>query len=96
MRTTISLVVLTFALAANGLRAQAPAPVVVQAAPAANAPVAQPAAAAAGAGSQAALQLLNAMKAANAETLKKQEATLQQLDELQKAAEQIKVFSKRG
>ena len=36
------------------------------------------------------------MKAANAETLKKQETTLQQLDELQKAAEQIKVFTKRG
>ncbi len=93
MRTTISLVVLTFALAMSGLHAQAP--VVVQAAPGANVPPAQPVPAAAG-GSQAALQLLNAMKAANAETLKKQEATLQQLDELQKAAEQIKVFTKRG
>ena len=95
MRTTISLAVLTLALSLSGLHAQAPAPVVVQAAPGANVPVAQPAPAAAG-GSQATLQLLNAMKAANAETLKKQEATLQQLDELQKAAEQIKVFTKRG
>ena len=44
----------------------------------------------------AALKLLQEMKAANAETLKKQEATLQQLEELQKAAEEIKVFSKRS
>ncbi len=96
MRTTISLVVIAVVVALNGSRAQAPAPVVVQAAPGANVPVSQPAPAAPGGGSQAALQLLNAMKAANAETLKKQEATLQQLDELQKAAEQIKVFAKRG
>lgn len=95
MRTTISLGALALAFAVSGLRAQAPAPVMVQAAPTANVPVTQPPPAA-GPGSQAALQLLNAMKAANAETLKKQEATLQQLDELQKAAEQIKVFTKRG
>jgi len=35
------------------------------------------------------------VKAANEATLKKQEAMLQQLDELQKGAEQLKVFSKR-
>jgi hypothetical protein len=28
--------------------------------------------------------------------LRKQEATLQQLDDIQKAAEQLKIFSKRG
>ena len=95
MRTIISLVVVTLAFAANAVRAQAPAPV-VQAAPGATAPVAQQAPAVAGGGSQAALQLLNAMKAANAETLKKQEATLQQLDELQKAADQIRIYTKRG
>lgn len=42
------------------------------------------------------IKLLQEMKAANAETLKKQEAVLQQLDELQKAAEQMKAFSKRS
>ena len=42
------------------------------------------------------IKLLQEMKATNEETLKKQEATLQQLDDLQKAAEQIKAFSKRG
>lgn len=41
------------------------------------------------------LKLLQEMKAANAETLKRQEAVLQQLDELQKAAEQMKAFSER-
>ncbi len=42
------------------------------------------------------IKLLQEMKATNAETLKKQEAVLQQLDELQKATEQMKAFSKRG
>ena len=42
------------------------------------------------------VKLLEAMKAINAETLKKQEAVLQQLDEIAKAAEQMKTFSKRG
>ena len=36
------------------------------------------------------------MKAANAEILKKQEATLLQLEEMAKAAEQIKIYTKRG
>jgi len=43
-----------------------------------------------------AIKLLHEMKAANAETLKKQEAVLQQLNELQKASEQMKAFGKRG
>jgi hypothetical protein len=45
---------------------------------------------------QAAVKALRQAKAANAETLKRQEATLQQLDDLQKAAEQLKIFAKRG
>ncbi len=45
---------------------------------------------------QEAIKMLEGMKAANEETLKKQEATLLQLDELEKAAEQLKIFSKRG
>jgi hypothetical protein len=40
--------------------------------------------------------MLQQMKVANEDILKKQEATLQRLDEIQKAAEQLKVFSKRG
>jgi hypothetical protein len=48
---------------------------------------------------QAALTALKALqdaKTANAEVLKKQEATLQQLDEVQKAADQLRIFTKRG
>jgi hypothetical protein len=36
------------------------------------------------------------MQATNATTIKKQEATLLTLDALQKAAEDIKIYSKRG
>jgi hypothetical protein len=96
MRRRISLVAVGLLIAVSAARAQTPAPVIVQSAAPAAAPIAQAPAPAAGAGSAAALQLLNAMKAANAETLKKQEATLLQLDELQKAAEQIKIYTKRG
>jgi hypothetical protein len=42
------------------------------------------------------LKALQEMKAANDEILRKQAATLQQLDEMEKAAEQIKVYSKRS
>ena len=42
------------------------------------------------------IKLLHEMKTTNAETLKKQEAVLQQLGELQQAAEQIKAFGQRG
>ena len=42
------------------------------------------------------LQDLQAMQAKNEETIKKQEAALATLDELQKAVEELKVFSKRG
>jgi hypothetical protein len=46
--------------------------------------------------SGALLKSLLEMKAANEATLQKQAATLQQLDEIEKAADQIKVYSKRG
>jgi hypothetical protein len=95
MRATITLAAVALAASAIILTAQTPAPAVIQAAAPAAASVVQPAALVAPS-SQGALQLLNAIKAANVETLKKQEATLQQLDELQKAADQIKVFTKRG
>ena len=76
-------------------QAQSPMPVIV---PAANA-VATPKPVAttnSSATVQAALKLLQEMKTANEETLKKQAAMLEQLDELEKAADQIKIFSKRG
>jgi len=78
------------------VRAQNPAPVVVQAATpaAAAAPVASTARVATD--SKTVLQLLQQMQATNAATIKKQEATLTALDELQKAAEDLKIYSKRG
>lgn len=42
------------------------------------------------------MQALQQLKAANAELLKRQAATLQQLEEIEKAAEQIKIFSSRS
>ena len=93
MRKLALLFLAAVAISITGTEAQTP--VVVPAATQAVAPAVQ-AAPAAAASSQAALQLLQAMKAANEETMRKQEATLLQLDELQKAADQIKIFTKRG
>jgi hypothetical protein len=89
---------LTFALGLLAVGAtDAQSPVVIQAvtpAPAVAAPT--PVAASAAPDSRETLQLLQQMQAANLTTLKKQEAALQTLDTLEKAAEDIKIFSKRG
>ncbi len=45
---------------------------------------------------QSAIQLLQHTKTVNEELLKTQETTLQQIDDMQKQAEQLKIFSKRG
>ena len=42
------------------------------------------------------LQSLQAMQILDEATIKKQEAALATLEELQKAAEELKIFSKRG
>jgi len=78
------------------VRAQNPASVVVQAAT--PPPAAAPAAGTAGVAtdSKTILQLLQQMQATNAATIKKQEATLTALDDLTKAADDLKIFSKRG
>ena len=71
--------------------------VVVQpATPQAPAAAVQPASAENPVALQASVKLLQEMKAANEETLKKQAASLLLLEELEKAAEQIKVFTSRG
>ena len=83
----------------SSILAQSPAPIVIQAAsPYASKPAtSEPTSAAPDlALAQSAVKLLEEMKAKNAETLQKQEATLQQLDEIQQAAEQLKIYSKRG
>ena len=98
MRTILSLFA-GVTLAFSALQAQTSTPVVVQAA---TGPAAVPAQAAAQApaantaAAQSTLKFLQDMKAANAETLKKQEAVLLQLEELQKTADQIRIYTKRG
>ncbi|HMJ05998.1 MAG TPA: hypothetical protein VK474_07055 [Chthoniobacterales bacterium] len=88
-------------LALSSLEAQSPTPIEMQAiVPGSMTPTPAPATAA-GAGvsttdMQKLMQLVQEMQATNDATLKKQEAALQTLDALQKAAEEIKIFSKRG
>src|SRR5579864_4674364 len=80
-------------------RAQSPKQeVVVQAASPAIAAAAAPTVSAQSDSSaiMAAIKALEQLKAKNDEILSKQEATLQRLDELQQATEQMRVFSKRG
>jgi hypothetical protein len=95
VRTRISCALLTVAAAflISGTRAQSPSPSAVerQIPNPVNAPAASKSDS-----MQEAIKLLQGMKAANEETLRKQQATLETLDELQKAADQIKIFSKRG
>jgi hypothetical protein len=47
-------------------------------------------------GMEASLKILLDMRAANEETLKKQQAGLETLDELQKAADDIKIYTRRS
>jgi|GEM_PF-4473867 len=76
------LVILTVAsIAISRVGAQTPAP-----APAAAATDSLP----------VAVKQLQEIKVANDELLKKQEAALQRLEELQKAADELKIFGKRS
>jgi hypothetical protein len=85
------------ALVTGVIQAQQPTPPMIIVQPAGTTATATPAPAAVSndASITAAIKALEQVKAANDATLKKQEAMLQQLDELQKAAEQLKFFSKR-
>jgi len=83
-------------LALVAASAQSPGPVVVQAA---SAPAATPATAVPIAGVSSipdAIKLLERIKAGNDEVLAKQKAALERLDELQDAADQLRIFAKRG
>ena len=96
---SLLIIALSPAFTFNSLRAQSPTPIVVQAitlAPASTPVAARAPTAADPADIEVQARLLRQIKAANDELLKKQEATLQRLDDIQKAAEQLKVFSKRG
>ena len=83
-------------IAAN---AQSPQPIIVQAAtPPPIAPALAPATLPVRDASSMSesVKLLQEMKATNAETLRKQQAVLDRLDDVQKAAEQIKIFAHRS
>ena len=92
---------LTFAaLAAAGLittQAQTPMPIIVPAATPARPVSTVPAkpAAATNSADLSVLGLLEEMKAQNAETLRKQTALLEALDELQQAADQLRIYASR-
>jgi hypothetical protein len=76
--------------------AQSPTPIVVPAmtpATTAKSPVTP---GVANVATETTLKALQEMKAANNEILKQQEATLQKLDELEKAAQEIRIYTKRG
>ena len=95
MRTLIFSLLTVVSLASIS-HAQSPAPVVVPAitpAATAKAPAAPDNSAVS---TQATLKALQAMKAANDEILKQQAATLLKLDEMEKAANEIRIFTKRS
>jgi hypothetical protein len=76
--------------------AQSPIPVIVPAmTPATNAE-SQVSTAVTTTATQTTLKVLQAIKAANDEILKQQAATLQKLDEMEKAAQEMRIYSKRG
>jgi hypothetical protein len=93
----ILLIGLFLSLAAQVVEAQSPTPILVQAAstvPAASKlsmPAVQDSHSI-----EAAITLLEQMKAANGEILSKQKAALERLEEMQQAAEQLKAFVARG
>lgn len=86
-------------LALSAVSAQSPTPIVVQAASATT--VTSTSSKSAPTPTDAysipeAIKLLEQIKAANEEVLAKQKAALERLDELQDAADQLRIFAKRG
>ena len=98
MLTKIAPIFFATAFALGAASAQNSTPIVVQAVTPAGTTVTttNPLQAESSGSMLSVLQTLQAMKSANDEILKKQTATLLQLDEIQKAAEQLRIYSKRG
>jgi hypothetical protein len=76
--------------------AQSPIPIVVPAMTPATTAQTPVTAAVTTTSTQTALKALQAMKAANDEILKQQAATLEKLDDIEKAAQEIRIYTKRG
>ena len=92
MRVTFLSLLAIFAIASG--QAQTPMPIIVPAMTPPTVVKTPPAENAASA--QAGLKAMQALKAANEEILKQQTATLQKLDEIEKVANEIRIYSKRG
>jgi hypothetical protein len=98
MRATIPFIFAAL-LVTGGVNAQSPTPIVVQAASAIAATSTSSKAAATAPDVHSipdAIKLLEQIKAANDEVLAKQKAALERLDELQDAADQLRILAKRG
>jgi hypothetical protein len=93
MRATIFLLLATTVIAFG--QGQSPMPVIVPAMTPATV-VKTPAAESAAGSAQTVVKALQAMKTANEEILKQQEATLQKLEEMEKAAQEIRILTKRN
>ena len=95
MRTLVYCLI-AWASTASAISAQTPTPIVVQAITPATANQTPVAAAVTAASTQTTLKALQAVKAANEEILAQQKATLEKLDEMEKAANELRIYSKRG
>ena len=91
--------ILLVALVATATQAQSPAPVVIQAVvpgQTATSASAQTAPAQSADSTAAVIKVLQQMKTANEDILAKQGAMMQQLEDLEKAADQLRIYNKRG
>ena len=95
MRTLIFSMI-AFVLGVSGVNAQSPKPIVVPAMTPATTNQSPAAAAVTAAASQTTLKMLQAVKAANDEILNQQKTTLEKLDEMEKAANELRIYTKRG
>ena len=95
MRTFI-FPIIACALSASSINAQSPTPIVIPAMTPATATQSPAAAAVTTAAAQTTLKSLQAVKASNEEILNQQKATLEKLDEMEKAANDIRIYTKRG
>jgi len=95
MRTFI-LSLLAGAIVVSSADAQSPTPVIIQAATPATTIQSPVTAGVTSSATETTLKALQAMKAANDEILKQQKATLEKLDEMEKAANDIRILTKRS
>jgi hypothetical protein len=98
MRATIPFV-FPLLLVASAIRAQSPRPIVVQAASGTTVTTTSSQVVATAPDVHSvpdAIKLLEQIKAANEEVLAKQKAAIERLDELQDAADQLRILAKRG